>query len=377
MKIIKIFKLNNFNFSKELNILMNEFILRKDDSKNIYDLKPLDNIDCQKESKKFSNLLKLVKLIALSSNNSFYNQQKIFAKKLLYSFLFYNMFFFSVVQIICFIVSYFWPDSNTVRYYMDYAYYNSPKFLLYRFIYFNFPQLFVFVAFRITRIYLKNKSIINKMNLVNEKYQYTFNNIPNNNIFCKEIKKNFDLHFIIKNNKNKNNSFITYKHQLVLLQDKSFYEHLIIYPTESYFPFSNLLSNEEMEFFINIRQSFIHNNLILEKIKVDDIPHKYYIKTINTIFGLFAMKKCSILLLLIKISFYIFDFILDLVLIERNQLIGLKKWEKNINNEILNKGYFLDLNNDIIVIYKIKEEYSSLKYDYQFFCKESQKLMNL
>ena len=35
------------------------------------------------------------------------------------------------------------------------------------------------------------------------------------------------------------------------------------------------------------------------------------------------------------------------------------------------------MNDDISIIYKLKPKYQSLKYDYKYFCKESNKLMNL
>ena len=51
--------------------------------------------------------------------------------------------------------------------------------------------------------------------------------------------------------------------------------------------------------------------------------------------------------------------------------------KKIINEKISNYGYFFDMNDDISIIYKLKPKYQSLKYDYKYFCKESNKLMNL
>ena len=357
---------------------MKEFILRKNDLINKYDLHPLDKFDFMKEVAKCSNLLKLIKLVTLSTNKSFSDTKKEEMKYILYFILIKNIATFSMLQIFCFVISYFWNDFDTVRYYMDYTYYNNLKFVIYRFIFFYFPELFVFFGIRITNLYFRNKSILNKMRLVNERYQYIFNNTPNNNIICKEIKTNFDLYFIIKTNKNQNNFYISYKNDISLLQDKFFYEYVIIYSTESFaYFFNKLCSGEELALLFNIKKSFSENNLIIEKYLRNKIPHKYYIRFINILMNLYSMKNCSLLLLIIKISIFILDFLLDLILVERKELIGLKRWKKIINNEILNKGYFLDLNNDIIAVYKIKDEYASLKSDYQYFCKESTKLMNL
>ena len=89
------------------------------------------------------------------------------------------------------------------------------------------------------------------------------------------------------------------------------------------------------------------------------------------------MKLCSIYLIMIKLLLLIVEFFFDLFFSSKKRKNKLEKMKKEINNQIINTGYFLDLTEDISVIYKLKEKYQSLKYDYQYFCKESNKLMNL
>ena len=89
------------------------------------------------------------------------------------------------------------------------------------------------------------------------------------------------------------------------------------------------------------------------------------------------MEICSKYLIMIKTIVLIFDFFFDIFFLEKRRKNNLEKTKKIINEKISNYGYFFDMNDDISVIYKLKPKYQSLKYDYKYFCKESNKLMNL
>ena len=360
---------------------MNEFTLKKDENKDKYDLTPLDNIDFLKNDEnweKSENLLKFIKKVSLCSNNSFYNQCIYEAKKTFKQTMIKNGLFFIVTQILCVIITYFWKDSKTLQYFMSTEYDNSLKYITCRIIFFSFPEMFVFLFFRITKLYFQNRAILNKMRLVYERYRYAFNNMKNNNFICDEIKNNFDLHFIIKNKHRKKKHIASYKTPISILTQDVFYEHLIIYSTKSLYKLcSSLCTTAEFIVLLTVQTHFLKENLNSLKEMKKNIDSLYIISIINHYLALLSMKLCSIYLIMIKLLLLIVEFFFDLFFSSKKRKNKLEKMKKEINNQIINTGYFLDLTEDISVIYKLKEKYQSLKYDYQYFCKESNKLMNL
>ena len=360
---------------------MNEFFLKKDDNKDKYDLKPLDNLDFLKKDEneaKREYLLKFIKKISLCSNNSFYHQCVINAKETLIETMIKNSLFFIITQILCIIITYFWKDSKELQYFIDTNFDISLKYIMGRIIFFTIPELFVFFFFRVPRLYYKNKSVLNRMRFVYEKYQYAFNTMKNNNLFCKEINNNFDLHFIVKNKHMKKQYNTSYKIPISILGQNVFYEHAIIYSTKSLYKLcNNYCATAEFIIIITIETHFIKEDLYALKERLKNFDSTYLSSVLQHYLGILSMKICSKYLIMIKIIVLISDFFFDLFFLEKKRKNNLEKIKKSINDNIINNGYFLDMNNDICIIYKLKEKYQSLKYDYKYFCKESNKLMNL
>lgn len=360
---------------------MNEFILKKDHNKDKYDLKPLDNLDFLKNDandEKREFLLKFIKRVSLSSNNSFYQQCIKDAKEALKDMLIKNSAFFIITQILCITITYFWKDSKLLKYFIITDFDNSLKYILGRFIFFIIPELFVFFFFRVPRLYFKNKSVLDKMRFVYEKYQYAFNTMKDNNLVCDEINNNFDLHFIIKNKHKKNQHNISYKTPLFKLNQNVFYEHVIIYSSKSLYKLcNNLCTTADFIVILTVETQFIKEDLYSLKERYKDFDSTYVSYFIQRYLGILSMKICSKYLIMIKIIFLISDFFFDLFFLEKKRKNNLEKMKKTINEKIISTGYFLDMNDDISVIYKLKQKYQSLKYDYKYFCKESNKIMNL
>ena len=289
-----------------------------------------------------------------------------------------NSAFFIITQILCITITYFWKDSKILKYFIITDFDNSLKYIIGRFIFFFIPELFVFFFFRVPRLYYKNKSVLDKMLLVYEKYQYAFNTMKNNNLICDEINNNFDLHFTIKNKHKKNQNNISYKMSVSKLCQNVFYEHVIIYSTKSLYKLcNNLCTTVEFIVILTIETQFIKENLYSLKERYKDFDSTYVSYFIQHYLGILSMKICSKYLLIIKIIALISDFFFDLFFLEKRRKNNLEKTKKIINEKISNYGYFFDMNDDISIIYKLKPKYQSLKYDYKYFCKESNKLMNL
>ncbi len=362
---------------------MNEFILKKDHNKDKYDLKPLDNLNFLKNDEneeKREYLLKFIKRVSLCSNNSFYQQYIKDAKETLKDMLIKNFLFFIITQILCITITYFWKDSKILKFFIITDFDNSLKYILGRFIFFIIPELFVFFLFRMPRLYFKNKSVLDKMRLVYEKYQYAFNTMKDNNLICDVINNNFDLHFIIKNKhkKNQNQNNISYKIPISKLVQDVFYEHAIIYSSKSLYKLcNNLCTTAEFIVIITVETQFIKEDLYSLKERYNNFDSTYVSYFIQHYLGILSMEICSKYLIMIKTIVLIFDFFFDIFFLEKRRKNNLEKTKKIINEKISNYGYFFDMNDDISVIYKLKPKYQSLKYDYKYFCKESNKLMNL
>ena len=360
---------------------MNEFILKRKKDELKYDLKPLDKFNLKNEEAKRAILFKFVKKILFSSNNSFYLDFKKDIINILKESLFKNSIFFVCITLVNFITNYFWKDSKIIKnYFIINDYYNSIKFILYRFIFIIFPELFAIFAFKGIKFYFNNKDVIKIMNRFNKRYQNNFNNIPGNNIICKEVNNNFDLHFIIKKKKkNKENCKALFNTSTSILNQNIFYEYAIIYSTNSLYKlYYHSLSIEEKIKILKIALSLSAKQMSFEKEYKKNLKYKFFFDSIQHYLDISALEGFSLLLFLIKVILAILEFFVDLIFIDYKWQLNLEKFKKDKNEEInINgDGYFFDINNNIVILYKLKKNFISLKYDYQYFCRESRKLMN-
>ena len=360
---------------------MNEFILKRKKDELKYDLKPLDKFNLKNEEEKRDILFKFIKKILFSSNNSFYLDFKKDIINILKESLFKNSIFFVCITLVNFITNYFWKDSKIIKnYFIINDYNNSIKFILYQFIFIIFPELFAIFAFKGIKFYFNNKDVIKIMNRFNKRYQNNFNNIPGNNIICKEVNNNFDLHFIIKKKKkNKENCKALFNTSTSILNQNIFYEYAIIYSTNSLYKlYYHSLSIEEKIKILKISLSLSAKQMSFEKEYKKNLKYKFFFDSIQHYLDISTLEGFSLLLFLIKVILAILEFFVDLIFIDYKWQLNLEKFKKDKNEEInINgNGYFFDINNNIVILYKLKKNFISLKYDYQYFCRESRKLMN-
>ena len=359
---------------------MNEFILKRKKDELKYDLKPLDKFNLKNEEVKRDILFKFIKKILFSSNNSFYVDFKKDIINILKESLFKNSIFFACITLLNFIANYFWKDSKIIKNYFIINNNNSLKFILYRFIFIIFPELFAIFVFKGIKFYFNNKDIIKTMKCFNKRYQNNFNNIPGNNIICKEVNNDFDLHFIIKKkNKNNENCKALYNTSTSILNQNIFYEYAIIYSTNSLYKlYYHSLSIEEKIKILKIALSLSAKQMSFEKEYKKNLKYKFFFDSIQHYLDISALEGFSLLLFLIKVILAILEFFVDLIFIDYKWQLNLEKFKKDKNEEInINgDGYFFDINNNIVILYKLKKNFISLKYDYQYFCRESRKLMN-
>jgi len=362
---------------------MNDIILKKDENKEKYDLTPLNNLDFMQNEENQSDLLKFIKKVQLSSNKSFYNDcAKKFSDVIEYTII-KNVIFFGIIQSLCFIVPYFFKNVQILKHFFDPNCSNSLGSIFYRLIFFGFPELFVLFVFKGTRFYMKYNFYSKNMSMINEVYQFNFNNNPKSKFICKKInhptffsKDSFDIHLEVKNKHNKKKSIIYYRTPLSFLKQNFFYDYIIIYSIGSLYSLcKNLVDSPDFYIAIEVYDALGRNNMNFHKEMEPIMKYKYYINLINIYLGLSIPKWNTTLLIILKFLILIFEVFLDYKLYERNRDINLEQFKKKMNDTLINKGYFFDINDDISTFYKINEKYLSPKYDYQFFCKQTNKLI--
>ena len=190
-------------------------------------------------------------------------------------------------------------------------------------------------------------------------------------------RDSFDIHLEVKNKQNKKKCNNYYKSPLSFLRQNFFYDYIIIYAVGSLFNLcTNILGAPDFLIIIEVYDALNTNISNFQKEIEPIMKYKYFINLINIYLGLSIPKSNPILLIILKFLILIFEVFLDYTLYERNRDINLEQFKKKMNDKLINKGYFFDINDDIATFYKINEKYLSPKYDYQFFCKQANKLMN-
>ena len=358
-------------------MLNGDIILKRDINKNKYDLSLLDNIKTFSDDKRL-DLLILIKKVILSSNNSYYF---FFLSKLKKEFLILilkNLAFFCVINQIFNIIQFFSEDSILAKKYFKLFPNDNIKLKINRVLIFIIPELIILLLYKFPKYLRKNKSILSLMHYINERYQYAFNNNDENDLICKVNNDNkFDIHIFIKKYFDTNNNLKLYSNPIKSLSKNIFFDYVIIYSNNILSKFNYMMcNNKEIEIIIKIFYEIKKFEKNFEKNNKNNLIYKLITIPLKSIIELKGIKYNIIIILFLKTILLLFEVYLEKINIDDIKLIHYENIKKKINSEIVKNGYFFDLNNDIIILYRIKTEYSSMEDNYNYLCSESRKLLS-
>jgi hypothetical protein len=326
-----------------------------------YDTTPLEKILKEKIEEK-SELLKLIKNILLSCNISYfiYMTNKIY--NYLKSLFFYNLFYFLFLKIL-----FNFLNKNTKE-----KKENEIEVPIWkRLILFNLPELLIIFYYHKKKYSKINQSITSLFSYLNERISYIFNTQENHNYLCKINQKNYDIYLYKKDH---NEIKDLYTNNKEYLSKDTFFNSVIAYSNAEFgdFDFNNLEKNEEEMY----QEIFILINNIEKKIKDDHST----LKTLASFGNNISFTNSTKFNVLYALGFKLASFLVNEIYLnnyacklQRKNLIEEKT--KEFNQKHIEEGYFLALNEHVILLFKIKDNYKSFDESYSLLYNDSQNLL--
>lgn len=327
-----------------------------------YDLSNLQYLSIESEEER-TEIKKLINNILLSSNFSFmiYAFNKIFG--FLKSLLFYNIFYFIGIKLIYKILQ----SKNEEKV--------EPKAPIWkRLLLFNLPELIIIFYYHKRRLTKINTAIYSLFSYLNERISYVFNSNKNNNYLCQVDQNNYNIYLIEKKDNDLKKEDIIYMNKPEILAQDTFFDSVIAYPNFNFedFDFNNLTQEEENMF----QDIFTLINDIEKKIKEE---YSLY-NTIGTICSNISFNNSSNYnimnaLALKVVSFFILEIFLNVVKKrkKRNELLDEK--EREFNEKNMKNGYFLAVNEYVILLFRIKEDFKNFDEAYNELFQKGQELL--
>lgn len=355
-------------------MLNGDYILKRESDK--YNLSPLEYLRVIEKEDKRLELLILIKKILLSSNNSYYYY---FISRIKKDFLFFvlkNLICLIIIIQIFFLINIFWRDSLFAKKYIESFPIDNMKMNVNRIIIIFIPELLIFLVYKFPYYLIKHKSILKLMFYINERYQYDYNNNSKNDLICKvDNNSYFDIHLYIKNKKNLSNLKL-YSHSIKSLSKKAFYDYVIIYSKSLYFKFDYKMCNKkEIEIMIRIFEKLKQFNKNFNKINKYNLVYKIILIPAKCILELKGIKYNIITILFLKIFLLLLELYLKKIKIDDKMIMDYEIIKNKINKVIYKDGYFFDLNNEIIMLYRLKKEYRQMEDNYSYISNESRKIL--
>ena len=328
-----------------------------------YDLTNLEKLNIKTEEEK-NAITNLIKNILLSSNFSFliYAYTKIFGY--LKSLFLYNLFYFIGIKLIYKILNTSKEKENT-----------EPKAVLWkRLLLFNIPELLIIFYYRKRNLTKINTAIYSLFTYLNEKISFVFNSDDTKNYYCQVDQNNYNIFLIEKNKDKEKDGILFYINNPEVLAKDTFFESVIAYPNANFedFDFNNLTQDEQEMY----EEIFTFINDTEKKIKEE---FSFY-NTVGTISSNLAFNNSSNYNLrnalgLKIISFAILEIYLNSYKKRKRRKILLEEKERDFNEKNINKGYFLAVNEFVILLFRIKEEFRNYEESYNNLDKRCKKLM--
>lgn len=311
-----------------------------------------------------NNLQKLVRNILLSCNFSYiiYSSNKFFGY--FRALFFYNIFYFIIVSHVFSFIS------NTKRKEKEEEVNVS---IIKKLILFNVPEILLILFYRRKELGKIKTSLIFLYSYLNERICYVFNNDQKNKYISSINQNTYDILLTRKDEEDpKDQKF--YLQKLQYLSKDTFFDSVISYPNENFgdFDFNNLEENEELMF----QEIFTLINEVQKKIKEDNSFTNYISSLISNLsftnavnFNILYSLGCKLAGFLIR-DIYLQNYAF---ISQRKKLIEEKTNE--FNQKHMKEGYFLVINDYVILLFVIKEQYKSYDESYTILNEESQKLL--
>ena len=325
---------------------------RKGDDFSVrYDLSKLQNLNFNSEEEK-NDIKNLTKKILLSSHFSyiFYAFSKILGY--LKSLFLYNIFYFIIMKIIFKLMNS--KDSQKFQ---------SKAPLWKKLIAFNLPDLLLIFYYHKRNLTKINTALYALFTFLNEKIVYAFNSDKSKNYLCQIDQNNFNIYLMKKGQKNIDEDSIIYIHNPEILEEDTFYKSVISYPNANfeYFNFNNL-TQAETEMYEDI---FTFINEVEKKIKEECQLYN----SLGTVTSNLSYNNLSNYNIRYGLSFKLFSFIiLEIVLTRitkrKRRKFLLEEKLRIFNEKNMKKGYFLVVNEYVILLFKIKDEYKNFEKSY-------------
>ena len=313
------------------------------------------------------NILKLVKNILLSCNITYivYITNKIFGY--LRSLFISNIFYFLIVNYV-----FSWLNKEKGKGKNKNKNKEIKVALWKRLILFNLPELLIIFLYHKKKLNKKGRSIFLLFAYLSERISYLFNTNSTNTFLCQIDQRNYDIYLIKKEEEPKKNDEKIYLTNEELLSKDTFFDSVISYPNANFedFDFNNLDKNEE-DLFYNI---FDLINDIEKKIKEEN----KFLRSVSSFGGnlsySFSTNYYVLYALLLKMGEFIIN---EIILVnydksKRKKLIEEKT--KEFNHKNMDKGYFLGLNEDVILLFRIKDKYKSFDESYSILYEDCKNL---
>ena len=350
------------NENKDYPILIKRITKKTPEELSIsYDISPLEKELIEKEEEK-TELLKLIKNILLSCNISYfiYITNKIFGY--LKSLLFYNLFYFLLLKFFFNFLNKGKKEENT----------EIEAALWKRLILFNLPELIIIFYYHKKRFLKNHRAIVKLYSYLNERISYIFNKQPNNNYICKINQRGYDIYLYKK--EDQQNITDLYTNNEEDLSKDTFFNSVIAYSNAEFgdFDFNNLEKNEE-ELYQDI---FTLINDIEKKIKDSHST----IKAISSFGRNLSFSNSVKYNVLYAIGLKLASFLVDEIYLNNyacktQRKILIEEKTKEFNKKHMEEGYFLSLNEYVILLFKIKDNYKSFDDNYWVVYNQSQNLL--
>ena len=307
-----------------------------------YDLTNLEKLNLKTDAEK-NDITNLIKNILLSSNFSFlvYAYTKIFGY--LKSLFLYNLFYFIGIKLIYKILNSSKEKENT-----------EPKAALWkRLLLFNLPELLIIFYYHKRNLTKINIAIYSLFTYLNERISFVFNSDDTKNYYCQVDQNNYNIFLIQKNKDKKKDKILFYINNPEVLAKDTFFDSVIAYPNANFedFDFNNLTQDEQEMY----EEIFTFINDTEKKIKEEFSLYN----TVGTICSNLAFNNSSNFNLRnalgLKIaSFVILEIYLNSFKKRKRRKILLEEKERDFNEKNIKKGYFLAVN-EFVILYPIQE----------------------
>jgi hypothetical protein len=330
-----------------------------------YDCESIINKIADNEEEK-NNLKQFVRNILLSCNFSYliYSSNKFIGY--FKSLFFYNIFYFIIVG---YLFSFITKTKKKEEEEEEEINVSVIKKLLL----FNIPEILLIYFYRKKELAKINKSLLFLYSYLNERICYIFNNDPKNKYISIINQNTYDILLKRKDEENINDKNL-YFHDRELLSKETFFDSVISYPNENFgdFDFNNLKENEELMF----QEIFTLINEVEKKIKEENSFTNTISSLISNLsftnaikFNILYSLGCKLVGFLIR-DIYLQNYVF---ISERKKLIEEKI--KDFNQKHMKEGYFLAINDYVILLFVIKEKFKSYEESYTILKEDSQNIL--